>query len=268
MNTEDKFYFRRATDSEIENLLLEAESLMDDGFVSKAIPYLRKASNSIDTNTSPRLKKILSDMMREANVRFSRPGQPERFAAPSEDQKQMIRKASKPSSRALSQLRNVVLDYARHATQDPSPLAESDYYRMIRVLEAATRGDRSGVISNGNESGVRDDIPVEIWYWAGGDVLRWSKPGQPDKFDASSVNRGDFSEASMAPMLGTLLEKNLMPEGGWRAVKAEGNAVTFAFEDGDIAGNFARRVAAGGYTATAPIRSFGQYWEVEVQDGK
>jgi hypothetical protein len=71
--------FRRATDDEIENLLLEAESLIDDGFPSKAIPFLRKASNSIDMHTDAKLKKVLADLMREANVRFSRPGQPERF---------------------------------------------------------------------------------------------------------------------------------------------------------------------------------------------
>lgn len=383
----------------------------------------------------------------ENKPNFSRPGQPERFAAPSEDQKQMIRKASKPSSRALSQLRNVVLEYARHATQDPSPLAESDYYRMVRVLEAATRGDRSGVISNGNDSGVRDDIPAEIWYWAGGDVLRWSKPGQPerfgledacwegyepigtkqkdgrtvpncvpkdknehpeefaddtkypnmgsetrarmrvwinsafktaaernnaerkmekvyeddpaywsrmgwkavaeyaevfsrpgqperfsridsmlsdasayvadgsdeasgilsdlikernrgtlsqeqvkqlnniirearamgvfsrpgspDKFDASSLDRGDFAEASQSPMLGKLLAAKVMPEGGWRAVQVGSDTLVISFEDADLASDFGRRVATKGYNATSPVQAIGRYWNVEVKnDGK
>jgi len=72
--------FARATDSEIEHLLLEAESLIDDGFVSKAIPYLRRASNSVDMNTSTRIKDILESLMKEAKVRFSRPGVKDKMA--------------------------------------------------------------------------------------------------------------------------------------------------------------------------------------------
>ena len=206
-------------------------------------------------------------MKAEDKFYFGKPGQPEQFAAPSEDQKQMIRKASKPSSKALSQLRNVVLEYARRAKQRPSRLAEDDYYRMKLVLEAATRGDRSGVMFRGNESGVRDDIPAEIWYWAGGDVLRWSKAGQPDKFDASSLNRGTFAEASTSPMLGKLLSEKVMPEGGWRAVETGGGALVISFEDADLARDFGRRVATKGYNATSPVQAIGRYWNVEVKNG-
>lgn len=193
--------------------------------------------------------------------------QPEEFAAPSEDQKQMIRKASKPSSRALSKLRDVVREYARNATKRPGTIAEHDYYRMKSVLESATRGDRSGVIASGNESGVRDDIPAEIWYWAGGDVLRWSKPGQPDKFDASSLERGSFAEASKSPMLGKLLSEKAMPDGGWRAVQVGSDTLVISFEDADLARDFGRRVASKGYSATSPVATTGRYWNVEVKNG-
>ena len=47
----------------------------------------------------------------------------------------------------------------------------------------------------------------------------FSRPGQPERFDASSLDRGNFAEASKSPMLGKLLSAKVMPEGGWRAVQ-------------------------------------------------
>lgn len=96
---------------------------------------------------------------------------------------------------------------------------------------------------------------------------RFSRPGQPDKFDASSLNRGNFAEASSSPMLGKLLSEKQMPDGGWRAVETGGGALVISFEDGDVAGNFARRVAGRGYSATAPVQAIGRYWNVEVKNG-
>ena len=95
-----------------------------------------------------------------------------------------------------------------------------------------------------------------------------SRPGQPERFDASSLNRGNFAEASSSPMLGKLLSEKQMPDGGWRAVETGGGALVISFEDGDVAGKFARRVAGSGYSATAPVQSIGRYWNVEVKNGK
>ena len=96
----------------------------------------------------------------------------------------------------------------------------------------------------------------------------FSRPGQPERFDASSLDRKGFAEASSSPMLGKLLSEKQMPEGGWRAVETGGGALVISFEDGDVAGNFARRVASHGYSATAPVQSIGRYWNVEVKNGK
>jgi len=95
----------------------------------------------------------------------------------------------------------------------------------------------------------------------------FARPGQPEKFDASSLDRKGFAAASSSPMLGKLLSEKQMPEGGWRAVETGGNALVISFEDGDVAGNFARRVASNGYSATAPVQSIGRYWNVEVKNG-
>ena len=89
-----------------------------------------------------------------------------------------------------------------------------------------------------------------------------SRTGTKAKF----ANRGAFAEASSSPVLGSLLEKKVMPEGGWRAVETDGGALVIAFEDNDIAGNFARRAAENGYSATAPMAMAGRFWNVKVQN--
>lgn len=97
----------------------------------------------------------------------------------------------------------------------------------------------------------------------------FSRPGQPDKFDASSLDRGNFAEASTSPMLGKLLAAKVMPEGGWRAVQVGSDTLVISFEDADLASDFGRRVATKGYNATSPVQAIGRYWNVEVKnDGK
>ena len=101
-----------------------------------------------------------------------------------------------------------------------------------------------------------------------GMAIQFSRPGQPDKFDASSLNRGDFAEASTSPMLGKLLAAKVMPEGGWRAVQVGSDTLVISFEDADLASDFGRRVATKGYNATSPVQAIGRYWNVEVKNGK
>jgi hypothetical protein len=200
-------------------------------------------------------------------VAHSRPGQPERFAAPSPKEQQQIRAASRPPASAIAQLKRVVAEYKKRAAKN-GRLAEDDYWRLQSVLESAMSGNRGGVMISGNDSGVRDDIPAAIWHWAGGEVLRWSKPGQPEKFDASSLDRGSFAEASQSPMLGKLLAAKVMPEGGWRAVQVGSDTLVISFEDADLARDFGRRAATKGYNATSPVQAIGRYWNVEVKNGK
>jgi len=92
--------------------------------------------------------------------------------------------------------------------------------------------------------------------------FKYARTGTKSKF----ANRGAFAEASSSPVLGSLLEKKVMPEGGWRAVETDGAALVIAFEDGDIAGNFARRASENGYSATAPMAMAGRFWNVKVQN--
>jgi hypothetical protein len=93
----------------------------------------------------------------------------------------------------------------------------------------------------------------------------FSHKGTKSKFST----RGAFAEASSSPMLGELLQKKVMPEGGWRAVETGSGAITIAFEDPDIAENFAKRCAENGYSATRPAITAARYFNVCVsEEGK
>ena len=96
----------------------------------------------------------------------------------------------------------------------------------------------------------------------------FSRPGQPDRFDASSLDRGNFADASKSPMLGKLLSEKAMPDGGWRAVQVGSDTLVISFEDADLARDFGRRAASNGYSATSPVATTGRYWNVEVKNGK
>jgi hypothetical protein len=152
-----------------------------------------------------------------------------------------------------------------------------------RRMGSATRAQmRSWIVSNFKTTAemvkaqaamekVFEDDP-EYWMRLGWRKVAeyagvFSRPGQPERFDASSLDRKGFAAASSSPMLGKLLSEKQMPEGGWRAVETGGGALVISFEDGDVAGNFARRVASHGYSATAPVQSIGRYWNVEVKNG-
>jgi hypothetical protein len=208
-------------------------------------------------------------MNTEDKFYFDKSGQPERFATPSVKEQQQIRSASRPPSTAIAQLKRTVAEYKKRADKGER-LDSDDYWGLKAVLDAAISGDRSGLMSRarGLDTIVREEIPQAIWHWAGGEVLRWSKPGQPDTFDASSLERGDFAEASKSPMLGKLLAAKAMPDGGWRAVQVGSDTLVISFEDADLARDFGRRVASKGYSATSPVATTGRYWNVEVKNGK
>jgi hypothetical protein len=125
------------------------------------------------------------------------------------------------------------------------------------------------------------------------DTFYFGKRGQPEKFgledacwkgyeavgtkqkDGKTVpncvpmkNAAGFAEASASPLLGDLVEKNLLPNGGWRAVEVGGGALIVNFEDGDLAKDFGARASESGYTASQPEVTVGRYWKVEVKNGK
>lgn len=169
---------------------------------------------------------------------FSRPGQPERFA------------------------REVIARKGNKRVELSGPNGNGNW--VVTVMEE----NKQVVPGEVNERFVDSKFySTEAGARRAAAKMLASRPGQPDKFDASSLNRGNFAEASSSPMLGKLLSEKQMPEGGWRAVETGGGALVISFEDADVAGNFTRRVAGSGYSATAPVQAIGRYWNVEVKNG-
>lgn len=169
---------------------------------------------------------------------FSRPGQPERFA------------------------REVIARKGNKRVELSGPNGNGNW--VVTVMEE----NKQVVPGEVNERFVDSKFySTEAGARRAASKMLASRPGQPERFDASSLDRKGFAEASSSPMLGKLLSEKQMPEGGWRAVETGGGALVISFEDADVAGNFARRVAGSGYSATAPVQSIGRYWNVEVKNG-
>jgi hypothetical protein len=95
-----------------------------------------------------------------------------------------------------------------------------------------------------------------------------AKNAKPDRFEASSINREGAEAASRSPILGALLDKNVMPSGGWRAVDTGSGVLVVDFEDQDIAEGFRKGAVRAGFTSTNPQITAGRYWKVEVQQAK
>jgi len=225
-----------------QTMMRAAESL--GGSVSAALrTAIRTAATSKNVTDRGRAIGQIEDMLESAS--FSRPGQPERFS---------------DAMRGLS------------GPWTPNPRGKHRYKPGDRVKLKHWNNPLEGRV----DRLVRDmyGLPAYVVYWDKGgtaqvhDAEVFSCPGQPERFDASSLNRADFSDASKSPILGKLLAAKAMPDGGWRAVQAGSDTLVISFEDGDVAGDFGKRAASKGFNATSPVQAIGRYWNVEVKNGK
>jgi len=244
--TEDRFYFgkpgqperfeRRMTSQELGHLRNWISNHARN--TDEAVSAMGKMQRIFEDDPEFWEDKGWSAVARAANVlAFSRPGQPERFGR--------LQTLNADLTELVKQRDRLLKDEKRIGDKEPEATRIANQLRRIReqinfALDEIAREERKA---------------------------RSSRPGQPERFDASSLDRKGFAAASSSPMLGKLLSEKQMPEGGWRAVETGGGALVISFEDGDVAGNFARRVASNGYSATAPVQSIGRYWNVEVKNG-
>lgn len=182
---------------------------------------------------------------------FSRPGQPDKFDASSFP-------GMRPPKAKYRIGAQVAVDYKGETVRGTIDSLISEYPEAYRISISGKNVRVKRLLSE-----ITQHFPTQNWL---GQPM--SRPGSPDKFDASSLNRGDFAEASTSPMLGKLLAAKVMPEGGWRAVQVGSDTLVISFEDADLASDFGRRVATKGYNATSPVQAIGRYWNVEVKNGK
>lgn len=182
----------------------------------------------------------MEERSRSGKAPFSRPGQRQRFGAIEEAAKIRISDIQSGTKQQLDKIESVLQAAAKMGDE-----RAARYLKMLRF----------------ERKHLGTSVPEAPWH-------RASRPGQPDKFDASSLDRGNFAEASKSPMLGKLLSEKAMPEGGWRAVQVGSDTLVISFEDADLARDFGRRASTEGYSATSPVATTGRYWNVEVKNGK
>lgn len=221
---------------------------------------IRTAATSKNVTDRGRAIGQIEDMIESAS--FSHPGQPERFANLEGNYQKIEARYSFPDGTTDTELM--------------SGSAQSAVRSAIKKITARGNGAKAWVIAFA-PANPRTNFPAhqkDLWkgevidgraYERGGS---FSRPGQPDKFDASSLDRGNFAEASKSPMLGKLLAAKVMPDGGWRAVQVGSDTLVISFEDADLARDFGRRASTKGYSATSPVATTGRYWNVEVKNGK
>lgn len=187
-----------------------------------------------------------SSLISQHKFGFSRLGQPERFDKRMETEKWVSPKG----------------------TRYVAGLHEG-YAGTFQPFISATYSDGGEQLMSGNAPTFKTKAGAEKWLRAAIDRIKsnYSRPGSPDKFDASSLDRGNFAEASKSPILGKLLAAKVMPDGGWRAVQVGSDTLVISFEDADLARDFGRRASTKGYSATSPVATTGRYWNVEVKNG-
>lgn len=213
-------------------------------------------------------------MNTEDKFYFGKPGQPERFARRDDLYRLLSRPVTISNKAEMGRL-------ASEAVKQPD-FTPSGQDMSLHDLANDVGIEIEALRSRASRPGQPERFDMEGACWDGYEPVGTKrKDGRTvpncvpmknaeedaDTFDASSLERGAFAEASKSPMLGKLLSAKVMPEGGWRAVQVGSDTLVISFEDADLARDFGRRASTKGYSATSPVATTGRYWNVEVKNG-
>lgn len=268
MPVEDKAYFaRRGFKARFEHNLTRKISLQESNSPTQVYKITEELYNkaALLKNKSLgyfELRTLIENALATGEaVKMSRTGTKSKFAAtriwPNDYGE--INNANAKYDRLIFDRQKIIRANAGRRIKGEQPLEVPAPPTAPEFPFAFADGDYVGLVLGG-QANVPKGATVKWAHHA--NSIKMSRTGTKTKF----ANRGAFAEASSSPVLGSLLEKKVMPEGGWRAVETDGGALVIAFEDGDIAGNFARRASENGYSATAPMAMAGRFWNVKVQN--
>lgn len=76
----------------------------------------------------------------------------------------------------------------------------------------------------------------------------------------------EMQKASRSRILGNLLDKKMLPSGGWRAVCDHDDLLIVAFEDPDIAKFVSKKLKNANIDHEGPNPTVGGYYHLEVRD--
>lgn len=286
--TEDRFYFgkpgeleSRKINDDLRRASVHISARNREGIEILETLWDAKNRGELSAGQESYLVKLTKEARdigwRPLGSKFSRPGQPERFGL--ED---ACWEGYEPVGTKQKDGRTVPNCVPKDKNEQPEEFAAqivSKRGAKRTEIKRDAAGKWAAVLIQSNPTGVpgerADEQVLDMkWYATEANArtaaqkMLSARPGSPDKFDASSLDRGNFAEASKSPMLGKLLSEKAMPEGGWRAVQVGSDTLVISFEDADLARDFGRRAASKGYSATSPVATTGRYWNVEVKNGK
>jgi hypothetical protein len=116
-----------------------------------------------------------------------------------------IRKQGRPSAAAMNELKKAIKQRLAYAAQERDPgmrqMYGDDAGSLENALEYAQRGDKATLLRSAYnmETAVRDDVPNEMFIWAGGDV-NWSHPNVKAMLERVSRSVGASAPAKRRAM--------------------------------------------------------------------
>jgi hypothetical protein len=116
-----------------------------------------------------------------------------------------IRKQGRPSVAAMNELKKAIKQRLAYAAQERDPgmrqMYQDDAGSLENALEYAQRGDKATLLraAHNMDTAVRDDVPNEMFIWAGGDV-NWSHPNVKGMLERVSRSVGASAPAKRRAM--------------------------------------------------------------------
>ena len=127
---------------------------------------------------------------------FARAGGKKEMAKPTPAQAKKIREEPRPPAEGirkmqenLAYLNRELKQAIKSKDQGRVSLLEGDIIDLEWAIDGAKSGNRSQVTKAFRETGSRDNCPPEVWYWAGNEVNRWSRPGTKSTHAISDTQR-------------------------------------------------------------------------------
>jgi hypothetical protein len=151
----------------------------------------------------------------------------------------LIRKQSRPSSAAMNELKKAIKQRLAYAAQELTPserqMYQDDAGSLENVLEYAQQGNRATLLRSAYnmDTAVRDDVPNEMFIWAGGDV-NWSHPNVKAMLERVSRKAGPAKPTKRSAMrpgakarMAASISKGINPKKGGQWITGTWNGGTW-----------------------------------------
>jgi hypothetical protein len=136
----------------------------------------------------------MSDIRKAISARLGWVAGKVEMAKPTPAQAKQIREAARPPAEGirkmqenLAYLNRELKQAIKSKDQGRVSLLEGDINDLEWAIDGAKSGNRQQVLKAFRETGSRDNCPSDVWYWAGGEVGRWSRSGEKAVFGMTNA---------------------------------------------------------------------------------